>query len=84
MVGYLQIKLIYWRGRNNSSPIENRHAYFDRVERDGFLLCGARCDNALPAATLALLPLRWPRNTFEAARAALALVFLCVDITLYL
>lgn len=37
---------------------------------------GARCESALPAAVLAARPVRPSRSTFDAARAADALVFL--------
>ena len=46
-----------------------------RVKGDYFFL-GARCDSALPAAVLLALPVRPLRSTLEAARPALALVFL--------
>ena len=59
---------------------KNRHAYFDRVERDGFLLFGARCDNALAAAVFDGLLVRLSRNTVEAALAARALVLRCAGI----
>ena len=73
---------VIWRGRINSSPIKNRHVYFLRVERDGLLVLGARCDRALPAAVFDGLLVRLSRNTFEAALAARALVLRCPDITL--